>query len=419
MGLSAGLIGPTLLKFGEQTNSSLYQTGYLLTTRSVGFLAGTIIGGGLVDRFPSFGRTFITIAIAAMCAATCVLPLIYSLVIMAIVHFCLSFAGGIVDNLAQILTMQHYEGSNVNPYLQALHGAFGVGALLSPLTIGPFLQKDQPADQWHYAYWIIGLLHFPNVLWMMFYVVRDEWCVKKAGELDLEKKNAVAENQRLNDVLASNAKPTGQETLSTRYMILLGLITAFIFMYVGSETAFGSYLHTYASLHLRFEKDIAAYLSSAFWASFAFGRLCGIPLSLRFSPSQMISFDLIGSMGSLALLLVLNRSVDVLWVCSILFGLSAASIYASTIAYAESHITITGTRMSILAVGGSAGDAIIPLMIGYSINSPSIGSIGFVYISFAVVVSSAILYAFIVLFARRPQSKAKDSPEHATAVADV
>jgi len=80
----------------------------------------------------------------------------------------------------------------------------------------------------------------------------------------------------------------------------------------------------------------------------------------------MIFSDLI---DSLTLLRLLNRSSLILWIGSIFLGLSVASIYPSTIAYTENSVSITRKRMSILAVEGVAGDAVILLLIGYSINS--------------------------------------------------
>jgi fucose permease len=262
-------------------------------------------------------------------------------------------------------------------------------------------------DQWHYAYWLVGCLQIPNFIWIFIFALRDELCSKKVEELNLEDKEFVPENKEfvpetkeLEVVIISDEK-----SKSSRNVLMLGLITVFLLLYVGSESAFGSYLHTYAFLHLKFEKDTAAYLNSAFWASFAFGRLCGIPLSLKFSSLQMIFSDLIGCIASLALLLVLNKSALILWIGSLLFGLSVASIYPSAIAYTEKYVTITGKRMSILAVGGASGDAVIPLLIGYSMNSKLIGTVGFILVSFVVVSLASLLFVFIVLYVRHQSKK--------------
>lgn len=400
MGLGSGLIGPTILKFSEQLNTSLDQIIYVLFSRSVGFLIGTLVGGALIDRFSSFGRTILVCSIFFMCMSTLAIPFMYHLIPMIIVHLIWSLSAGFVDNLAQILTIRHYEHTNFNPYLQALHGAFGIGALLSPLVIAQYLQKTSAVDQWHYAYWFIGLLHVPNLIWILVYAIRDEFLTKKTHQLDLENKEFVSEG-----IVPSNEQDKISENFPRKLIFVLILITIFLALYVGSESAFGAYLHTYASLHLHFEKNIAAYLNSLFWASFAFGRLCGIPLSIKFSALQMITADLTACILSLCLLFFFNKHVSVLWIGSTLYGLSVASIYPSAIAYTETHMSITGKRMSVLAVGGSTGDAIIPLLIGYSMNETRMGPIGFILIPLIVSILASLLFVFIVLFIRyQPQN---------------
>jgi len=121
----------------------------------------------------------------------------------------------------------------------------------------------------------------------------------------------------------------------------------------------------------------------------------------------MIFLDLIGCICSLTLIFVFNKSSLILWIGSILYGLSIASIYPSVIAFTEKYVSITGKRMSILAAGGSAGDALIPLLIGYSMNSKYIGSIGFILISLTVIILASLLFGFILLYVRHQSEKDK------------
>ncbi|CAF2851623.1 unnamed protein product [Rotaria sp. Silwood2] len=405
MGLGTGLIGPTLLKFGEQTKSPLDRVVYILFARSFGFLSGTLIGGILIDRFRLFSQTFLTFTILIMCIATLIIPFMYNIIAMIIVHLMWSFTAGTVDNLAQILTIRHYEQTNVNPYLQALHGAFGVGAFFAPLIIAPFLQKSSPTDQWHYAYWLIGFLHIPNVIWLLMYAIRDEFCLRKNQEIISENKEFISENIQ-NETIDIKSD---DRTQSSENYVVLGLVALFILLYIGGESAFGAYIHTYAILQLHFEKDIAAYLNSAFWASFAFSRLCSIPLSLKFSPLQMLISNLTGGIGSIALLLIFNKSSLVLWIGSILFGLSVGPLYASAIAFTEKKISLTGRRMSVLAIGGSAGDAVVPLLIGYMINPKLLGPIGFIFISLIVAILASLIFGCALIYVKCQSKKSKNT----------
>jgi MFS family permease len=94
---------------------------------------------------------------------------------------------------------------------------------------------------------------------------------------------------------------------------------------------------------------------------------------------------------------------------SIFFGLFIASIYSSTIAYAEKHITVTGKRLSVLTVAGSIGDATIPLLMGISINSTFFGYPSYIIIAFSIIVLASVLFVINVLCITRSLSSSHSS----------
>lgn len=401
MGFGTGLIGPSLLKLSEHLNEPMSRTIGILFARSIFFLGGTSLGGPLIDKFPELGRTFLTVNVFIMCVVTVSIPFISSLIPMMIIHGFWALNAGLVDNLAQILIIRAYDKDRVNPYLQALHGAFGVGAFLSPLILGPFLRSDISTNRWFFAYWIIGALHIPNLVLILYYAIRDEFLVKKTETTVPE------ETKSMNS--PDEETPTNEDSLNSRKIVILGATTLFICLYVGNESAFGSYLHSYASIHLNFEKDHAAYLNSCFWGAFAVMRMFGVVLSMKFSALQMICFDLLVSIISLSLIFLWNHSHLVLWIGATLFGVGAASLYAAVISYSGEHFVITGKRMSILAVGGAIGDGGIPLIVGYAMNSSTFGTISFTVITLATVLLTTVLFCFIVYFVGRKNKEPNKS----------
>ena len=50
LGLISSILGPTLLDLGIQTNSTTQTMSYVFTSRTSGYLVGSIIGGFVVDR---------------------------------------------------------------------------------------------------------------------------------------------------------------------------------------------------------------------------------------------------------------------------------------------------------------------------------------------------------------------------------
>jgi hypothetical protein len=175
-------------------------------------------------------------------------------------------------------------------------------------------------------------------------------------------------------------------------VLMLGL---FLFLYVGTESGYGSFIFTYAIKQVRMQPQDAAYLTALFWFSFAGGRLLGVPLSLRFSSTQLIFADLFGCIASLLAILIVHDSAPVLWVGTFAYGLSVASIYPSAINYAESHFSVTGRVLSVLVVSASLGEALVPLLMGLSFSSPT-GPLGLILISMGVAVGAAVIFSIIV-----------------------
>jgi FHS family Na+ dependent glucose MFS transporter 1 len=143
MGLGTGITGSTLLKLGEQTNSTMGQLTGIFFTRSCGYFGGTIFAGLLIDRFHDFGNTFLATAALVMSATTLLIPFIYRLIILLPVQLAWGFGAGMVENLTQVLTIRYYSHYNVGPYLQAVHTAFGIGAFVSPLIVAQFISQQQ------------------------------------------------------------------------------------------------------------------------------------------------------------------------------------------------------------------------------------------------------------------------------------
>jgi hypothetical protein len=191
---------------------------------------------------------------------------------------------------------------------------------------------------------------------------------------------------------------------------MVGLISLFLLLYVGCESGYGAYVFTYGIKQAHMETHHAAYLNSAFWASFAVGRLLGIPVSLRFSSTVMIFSDLLGCILSLLCIIIFHDSAAILWIGSVAYGLSVASIYPSAINYAEAHVEggVTGKVLSILVVSASLGDAIIPILMGLSFSTAT-GPLGMMLLTLGVAVGAALIFAIIIgCLAPRTKREAKE-----------
>lgn len=176
---------------------------------------------------------------------------------------------------------------------------------------------------------------------------------------------------------------------------LVLLVSLFLFLYVGCESGYAAYIFSYGVQALGMAPASAAFLNATFWFAFAVGRLAAIPLSLRFSSTQLIFTDLAGCILCVLAMIIFHDSLALLWVGTILYGLSVASIYPSAINYAESQIEMSGRVLSLMTVSASLGDAIVPLLMGLSFESPT-GPLGLMLIAAGVAVGAAVIFAIIV-----------------------
>jgi len=156
-----------------------------------------------------------------------------------------------------------------------------------------------------------------------------------------------------------------EEKATTAFPVIPVVLMMLLFvLYVGLELGFGNWIYTYA-LTLGLETSItAAYLTSAFWGSFTFGRLLGVWISTRLHSRTILFMDTIGCVLSTTLIMLWKESSLVLWVGTFGLGLSMASVFPTFIILAGERMKITGTITGWFLVGSGAGSMFLPWLIG-------------------------------------------------------
>ena len=140
MGFDMGLLGPSLLEMAAQVNATISNMSFVLAARSAGLLTGTLIAGYFIDRKPNRGNLILLTGVLSISTVTAFFPFIGNLYLLIFFGWVHGVTMGLVDNTSQILLIRHF-GDKVAPYMQALHCAFGAGALFSPLVLSPFLSN--------------------------------------------------------------------------------------------------------------------------------------------------------------------------------------------------------------------------------------------------------------------------------------
>lgn len=153
--------------------------------------------------------------------------------------------------------------------------------------------------------------------------------------------------------------------------------------------------YTYAtrSQRLNLASGPAADLTSVFWGSFSAGRLVAIAISVRVRPATMLKWDLSGSLFACLMMLLFPSSEAVLWVFTVMAGLCMASIYPCAINLCEELISVTGVLLTIVIIGESLGDMLVPALTGNLIALVS--PLAFVWVLFTALAMAALVFMTI------------------------
>jgi fucose permease len=322
----------------EKTGSTLSQISLIFTVNSLGYILGSLLAGLLYDRRPS--HPILALILLMACALLAVVPILPSLILVILVFMVLGFGLGFIDVAGNTLLVWVF-GRDVGPYMNALHLMFGIGALLSPLMIDRVVVISGDIN---WAYWLLALLTLPMAAWL--------WITPSPTQPETEKHQEGAGR-------AASGAFTG----------LIILLAGLMFMHVGAELSFGNWIFSYASALGLGTATTARLLNSLYWGSLTVGRLIAIPIATWLRPRTILLINLLVAITSIALILLLPGWPLALWVGTAGFGLAIASMFPTTITFAERRMPITGTVTGYILVGANAGSMFLPWLIGQFFTS--------------------------------------------------
>ncbi|XP_043223836.1 major facilitator superfamily domain-containing protein 4A-like isoform X2 [Amphibalanus amphitrite] len=413
-GMCVAFLGPTLGDLGCQTETPFATMSWVFFAQALFTLLGSIVGGVLVQRTSAHGAMLVSLLMLAVTLA--MVPQCWSLSMLALNLAAMGLFMGIIDTVANLCMIQLY-GSNVAPFLQALHFFYALGAFASPMINEPFLLKNPhhcfaliddilqargnsteneaalleilQHSKIQYGFEIMALLQIPVAILVITVLLRkrkgsssETYEIDESGGLTV---HHVPSEGVIDD---HNAASTRQVALVTICAIVL------CFMYDGLQGAYGGYIYSYAR---KMVSDLTAtegaYLTSCFWGTFAVGRLVSIGVATKLSPAFMIMFNIVGCGMAALLMLIWQHSRLVVYAGTCLFGLSLSSIYPTTISLAETYIDVSSVITSLIVVGAAAGEMVQPVVVGHEFES--VGPVMF-QINVILVVLISIIVVFVL-----------------------
>jgi MFS transporter, FHS family, Na+ dependent glucose transporter 1 len=360
LGLTIAAEGPTLLKLAEHTSSTLDQISLIFFFGSLGYLLGSYFGGRIYDRVP--GHRFMAAVLVFLGMIIAFVPVATSLWVLLLIVLILGIAKGALDvGCNTLLLWVHNE--TVGPFMNGLHAFFGIGAFIAPLIVAQVISLT---DDIHWVYWFFAIAAFPIAAWI--------WRLPSP---------------------TSRAVPSHRENTPFPLLPVLLMVLCFV-LYVGGEVGYGSWIYTY-TFTLGFGTEVTSnYLVSAFWGFFTLGRLFGVWVSTRAKPMTILTLDFAGCLLSLGLILLFQESSTMLWIGTILLGISQASIFPTFLNLAEERMHVTGTVTGLFLVGAGIGGMILPWLIGQAFVQIGAGAmIGMIFIDTILNLLMLFLFARI------------------------
>lgn len=364
MGLSAGLLGPTLFGLTKQTNSTFAQIGFVFSVHSLGYILGATVFGRLYDRIG--GHKILSVMIVVLSAALVLISFSTTLWLLLLAALILGTAEGVGQVGVNTLLIWLF-GERSTPYLNGAHFCFGVGALTSPIIVAQLLANNY---SFNLAYILVALIILPAIIIFLLVPSPD---FKRAE--------------------------TNENHQPIKYGFVI-LVALFYFIYLGIEISFGGWISTFATTLEISSEARSAYLASAFWAALTVGRLIAIPLSVKLKPRVIIIADLALALIGYMVIAYGGNSFTNTLIGTIIIGGSFASIYPTMFALAGNRFNITGRISGFFVMGGSLGSMIFPFLVGLAFEQSGAFSL-IVFNTVMIFIAFGVLLAVLATFPKQ------------------
>ena len=325
VGLSFGLVGPSISLLAEQTNASLASIGIVLVTYGFGYVLGTQIFARGYDR--GYGNRLIGCALLIAASSFALVPFISMRIVLAIVFLMFGTAVSTSDVGCNTLIVWELK-DRVGPRLALMHTMFGVGAILSPLIVRA---SDEIRGDAAIAYWVASAaIATVATVVLLHRAPLDPHLEKRETEVDSSKKQ-------------------------------IALIVMFFLAYVALEVVFVTWIYTYG-IKTGLSKNESAILTTTYWIGFMLGRFATVFLARK---SHGILFIQLGALLNIAACLVLYLQIDSLLLpCAIIYGIAAAPQFPLMFGFIGNRTSLSGKMTARIVGTAGVSSTTLPWLAG-------------------------------------------------------
>ncbi|XP_045201860.1 sodium-dependent glucose transporter 1A-like [Mercenaria mercenaria] len=429
LGWRNAMIGPTFPDLRIIIDEDLSTSSWIFTAKSLGGLIGSVFGGLAYDRFNKIGMFILFVW--GMGVAAGMTPWCYNFVAMLIAHVLHGIFAAAVDTAATAdvtVVWKHKSG----PYMQAVHSAFSVAGIISPLVTEPFLAEKVTAfirfnatnvstislpDSNNLSSASVApynlstvpdkmanntLTEYGETFVYIPYSVTAAICLV-SGLLYLvvcfvygNVYNRSVHQESVDVTQTTQEHYFLSQKMKVIFTIFLGLTMVF---YVLSENCFIGFLMTFVISELNWSKAKGSTASSLFWITFSVGRISGIIIVKCINLSAVI-FAFFGIMisSSVLFLIAVVLDVDILvWLSVGISGFGMSVIFASVFSWLSKHIRkLTGKITSVIFVFMTSGNMVIPILVGNLMDKISL--MWYIYSQLILISAMCICFTFVFVY---------------------
>ena len=379
-GASAQPLGSLIPYLRQAYGFSYDLAGVLLSFQSIGNLIAVLCGGFLsllLGRRRSILATSVWMAVAyAIIASGIGSP---ALIVLACFMTGIARGGNSTFSSTMISTLP---GPKAVRGYNLLHGAFALGALISPLVL-ILCGNLWPSNGWRIMAGGLAVLVVFQILGYLRMPIPD-----------------------LPQAPAKGQKRAVDKSFLKVPEFWLG--AAMLFFYISTEYAIVGWMVTYFQDIGVLSADLAQLMNSLLWLVILIGRLLGAAITGRVPGKKLLLVDGVGFFAFF-LLMFFSRTAAPIVVGIMGSGLFMATIYPTAFAFGSECIKGNDVGTSVIMFTGSIGGIITPALVGFVAQQAGISAgMGVVVVCIALLLLSILLSVFTT----RDKSKTEGNRSH-------
>ena len=338
-------------------------SGVLLSCQSVGNLAAVLLAG-IRPAYLGRRRAVLATAVWMVVAYAVFVSGAGAPALLAAACLMTGIARGGNSNFANTM-VSTLPGDRAASGYNLLHGCFAVGALLSPLML-VLCARIWPEHGWRV---MAGLLLLVALSQLGVYA---RMPIPKVEE------------------------KSGGRAIDLSFLRVnkFWMGSAMLFFYISTEYAIMGWLVTYFQDIGALSADLSQLMNSLLWLVIFIGRMLGAVITGRVSRGKLLVVDGVG-MFACFLMLFFSRTPVMIALGLAGTGLFMATIYPTAFAFGSDFIRGNDFGCSVMALTGSAGGIITPMLVGFAAERAGIrAGMGLVVLFTGLLLLSILLSVF-------------------------